>query len=236
VATSTVFSICRSPTTPKKQKPGRPKLLTTPIRKRLIDFATSSQANRRLPFTEVAEQAGVIASVETLRNAFSIEGYHHRIARARPFLSTKAKETRLDWSYHYADSTPADWNKVIWSDESAFNVGGLSSSGRVWVTRQPGEEDLEDCLIPKFSKLQTIMVWACFKGGHSKGPLIFWDKENWGKRVTAASFTAHVVPQFYSFWQQESQPGPQPDSESDYVYLQQDNAAPHRAALTQNHL
>jgi len=158
VATSTVFSICSSPTTPKKQKPGRPKLLTTPIRKRLIEFATSSQANRRLPFTEVAEQAGVIASVETLHNAFSIEGYHRSIARARPFLSTKAKETRLDWAYHYADWTTADWNKVIWSDESAFNVGGLSSSGRVWVTRQPGEEDLEDCLVPKFSKLQTIIV------------------------------------------------------------------------------
>jgi len=235
VATSTVFSICSSPTTPQKQKPGRPKLLTTPIRKRLVDFATASQANRRLPLTEVAERAGVKASLETLRNAFSAEGYHRRIARSRPFLSTKTKATRLDWSHHYADWTRADWNKVIWSDESAFNVGGLSSSGKVWVTRQAGEEDLEDCLVPKFGKLETIMVWACFKGGH-KGPLIFWDKDNWGKTVTAASFAAHIVPHFHRFWEQESQPQPQPDgeSESDYVYLQQDNASPHRAALTQN--
>ena len=239
VATSTVFSICSSPITPQKPKPGRPKLLTTPIRKRLIDFATASQANRRLPLTEIAEQAGVQASIVTLRNAFSTEGYHRRIARVRPFLSTKTKATRLDWSHHYADWTRADWNKVIWSDESAFNVGGLSSSGKVWVTRQAGEADLEDCLVPKFSKLQTIMVWACFKGGH-KGPLIFWDKENWGKTITAASFTAHIVPHFHRFWQQESQLQPSSlsdsdsDLDSDYVYLQQDNASPHRAALTQN--
>ena len=27
-----------------------------------------------------------------------------------------------------------------------------------------GYKDLEDCLVPKFPKLQTIMVWGCFKG------------------------------------------------------------------------
>ena len=53
---------------------------------------------------------------------------------------------------------------MIWSDELALNVGGLSSSGKVWVTRQAGKEDLEDCLVPKFPKLQTVMVWGYFKG------------------------------------------------------------------------
>lgn len=43
-------------------------------------------------------------------------------------------------------------------------MGGLSSSGKVRVTRQAGEEDLEDCLVPKFPKLQRVMVWGCFKG------------------------------------------------------------------------
>ena len=47
---------------------------------------------------------------------------------------------------------------MIWSDECGFNVGGLSSSGRTWVTRMAGEEDLEDCLVPKFPKLKTIMA------------------------------------------------------------------------------
>jgi len=59
----------------------------------LIDFATSTEANQWLPFTKVAEKGGVIASVQTLHNVFSIEGYNHRIAYSPPFLSTKAKET-----------------------------------------------------------------------------------------------------------------------------------------------
>ena len=116
---------------------------------------------------------------------------------------------------------------MIWSDESAFKVGGLSSSGQVWVTRQAGEEDLEDCLVPKFKKLETILVWACFKG-RQKGPLIFWDKKQWGKTVKAASFTSYIVPHFHQFWHEQSQ------LQLDYVYLQQDGASPHQAVHTQN--
>lgn len=107
-------------------------------------------------------------------------------------------------------------------------MGGLSSSGQVWVTRQAGEEDIEDCLVPKFKKLETLMVWACFKGRH-KGPLIFWNKEQWGKTIKATSFTSHIVPHFFQFWQEQS------TLQLDYVYLQQDGAGPHQAAHTQNH-
>ena len=125
---------------------------------------TASQQNRRLPLAQVAEIADIASSAETLRDAFATEGYHRRVARVRPFLSPAAKTARLDWAYHYADWTQADWAKVIWSVESAFNVDSLSSSGKVWVTRQAGEKDLEDCLVPKLLKLETIMVWGCFKG------------------------------------------------------------------------
>ena len=103
VAVSTVYSICKTPATPRKVKLGRPKVLTTPIRKRLVDFATASQKNRRLSFTEVAELAGITADMRTLRVAFATEGYHRRIARSRLFLSLKSKEKRLDWAHHYAD-------------------------------------------------------------------------------------------------------------------------------------
>ena len=112
IAVSTVFTICQAPATPHKVKPGRPRILTSPIRKRLINFATASQKNRRLPLREVAELAGVKASSNVLRTAFATEGYHRRVAQTRPFLSIKAKEKRLDWAEHYANWTRADWNKV----------------------------------------------------------------------------------------------------------------------------
>jgi len=58
-----------------------------------------------------------------------------------------------------------------------FDLLTYTLSISVKETLQLGEKDLEDCLVLKFSKLQTILVWAHFKGGH-KGPLIFWNKEN----------------------------------------------------------
>jgi len=45
---------------------------------------------------------------------------------------------------------------VIWSDECAFSVGEVC--GTVWVTRRPGEEYNEDCLVPRFPRRNTIMV------------------------------------------------------------------------------
>ena len=96
-----------------------------------------------------------------------------------------------------------------------------------WVTRMAGEEDHEDCLVPVFPKLRTVLVWACFKGGN-KGPLIIWDKENWGKTVKSRSYTQHIVPKIHEFWQQQSQ------LQLDYVYLMQDNASPHTVRHTQS--
>lgn len=66
--------------------------------------------------------------------------------------------------------------------------------------------------------------------GTQKGPLIFWDKANWGKTIKATSFTEHILPHMDAFWREQSQ------LQLDYVYLQQDGASPHRAAYTQNHL
>ena len=43
------------------------------------------------------------------------------------------KSIRLDWTKHKIDWTMTDWNKIIWSDESEFNLFG--SEGRRYVMR-----------------------------------------------------------------------------------------------------
>ena len=42
----------------------------------------------------MVEIADIVASNETLRDAFATEGYHRWIARVRPFLSSAAKTVR----------------------------------------------------------------------------------------------------------------------------------------------
>jgi hypothetical protein len=72
------------------------------------------------------------------------------------------------------------------------------------------------------------MVWGCIWGDRQLA-LIIWDPA-WGK-ITGPSYVEHILePHFYPIWRSESQ------ATGNYVYFQQDNAAPHRAKFTQNAL
>ena len=117
-----------------------------------------------------------------------------------------------------------DWHKVIWTDECAFNVGGFS--GNTWVTRMAGEEYDEDCLLPKFRKLETIIAWGCISG-NQKGPFVIWNKDEWGRTVNSHNYCQHILlPHLHPYWLRLC------TEREDYVYLQQDNALPHRAKHT----
>ena len=93
IAVSTVYNICKAPSTPQKvTKPGFPKHLNFPIRKQLIALATSSLQSRHLLLTEVAILAGIQATPTLLGEAFALEGYHRPVEQARPYLSASTKE------------------------------------------------------------------------------------------------------------------------------------------------
>ena len=129
----------------------------------------------------------------------------------------------MAWAETYKVWTTDYWAKVIWTDECAFNVGG--APGRVWVARTVEEEFDDSCLLPKFKKLDSIIVWGCFIG-RKKGPLIIWDKKEWGKTINAKGYQTHIIPHVDQFWQDQSA------DTQDYVYIQHDNSSPHRARTT----
>jgi len=47
----------------------------------------------------------------------------------------------------------------------------------LFVTRRAGEEFLEDCIVPKFKKQTSVMVWGAVSGTGHKSELIFWDRK-----------------------------------------------------------
>ena len=110
---------------------GRKAAFTPEVKQLLIETATGSSYNRRLPLSEVAKLAGVKASDRTLRRIFRSQGYNRRVARVKPFLDEKAKQKRLDWGLRFQDWAECDWENVIFSDKAAFNCGQLS--GTIWV-------------------------------------------------------------------------------------------------------
>lgn len=221
---TTVYTICQQPSTPRHSRIGRPRPLTTPIRNKLIHYATLSQENRRKPLAQIAEKSRIIVNERTLRQAFADHGYHHRVAPVKPCLNINAKLKRYQWAQLVQTWSAIDFWKVIWTDKSAFNIGGFA--GNTWVTRLPGEEYIEACLVPKFRKLETVMVWGCICG-HIKGPLVFWNKKEWGSTINGPRYYEYIIhPHLYPFWQEQSQ------RTLDYVYLMHDGTPPHRAKST----
>ena len=103
ITVSTVYSICSTLVTPQKKRMGKQKLLTTPIRKRLVATATASQQHCCLLLLQMAEIANIVASSETLRDAIATEGYHRRVATVCLFLNSATTIACQDWAHHYAD-------------------------------------------------------------------------------------------------------------------------------------
>ena len=94
------------------------------------------------------------------------------------------------------------------------------------MTRTAEEEYQEDCILPKFHKLDTIMIWGSICGS-IKGPMVIWDKDQWGKSINGTSYCDHIItPHLYPFWCHLS------SEWLDYIYLQQDGAPAHRAKVT----
>lgn len=92
VALSTVYRIAHPPMTPTHKKTrGRHSILRTPQREKLVILATASAENRRKPYIEIAQMAGLTACERTLRRTMASAGYHRRVARKKPFLSSKTR-------------------------------------------------------------------------------------------------------------------------------------------------
>lgn len=80
------------------------------------------------------------------------------------------KRKRLAWAKKYKDWTAEDWKKVLWTDESKFEVFG--NKRRSYVRRGVGERMSPNCIRPTVKHGGgSVMIWGCF-GGNSVGDLI----------------------------------------------------------------
>jgi len=171
----------------------------------------------------VAELAGVQVSARALRRPFASEGYHRRVARVKPYLSPPTRQKRKAWAEQYRDWQVSDWSDVIWSDECALSVGDVS--GTIWVTRRPGEEYLEDCLVPRFARRTTVMIWGAIYRNY-KGPLVIWNTNSWGN-INGSTYIKNIIrPHLHPWWCSLHH---NDMTNSGYVYFQQDGAPAHRS-------
>ena len=91
-------------------------------------------------------------------------GLKGRVAVKKPRLTTVHKQKRLVWAKEHKNWTVEEWNRVLWSDESKFEIFG--NKRRSFVRRRVGERMLEQCTMQTIKHGSgNIMVWGCFGGG-----------------------------------------------------------------------
>ena len=122
---------------------------------------TLSKRNRRMTATEIAAEVNkhreAPIGTTTVKRRLLQEGLRGCVAVKKPLLRTQNKKKRLQWAILYKDYTAEDWEKVLWTDESKFEVFGTKP--RIHVRRKQSEKLIPDCIVPTVKHGgQSVMV------------------------------------------------------------------------------
>ena len=104
-----------------------------------------------------------VASVSdrTVRRALTANGVRSYVKKKKPWLTTAQKAKRMKFCREVKNWTDDDWSKVLFSDESSFDVCGPAATRYTW--KKPGDVDQPHNL-RRTSKFGggRVKVWACF--------------------------------------------------------------------------
>lgn len=87
-------------------------------------------------------------------------------------MTKRHKKNRFHWVKQHRQWTARQWDSIIWSDESRFEV--CVGDSRSKVLRRRNEEFHPDCLREKVKFAPSLMVWGCMSA-HGVGDLHFID-------------------------------------------------------------
>jgi len=86
------------------------------------------------------------------------------VKKKKPLLTKQHRQSRLAFAKKYKDWTIEDWRRVVWSDESKFQLFG--SDGRQWYWKKTNESLSTRHIRPTVKHGGgNIMVWGCFTSG-----------------------------------------------------------------------
>lgn len=122
---------------------------------------SASQIRAELDIDEISSR--------TVQRRLNQGGLHGRRPVKKPLISKKNIKVRLEFARDHLNWMVDDWKKVLWSDESKFNL--FNSDGKCYVYRPVNERFNPKYTSPtvKFSG-GNIMVWGCFSW-NGVGPL-----------------------------------------------------------------
>lgn len=121
----------------RKRGSGRPRKSTERQDRSLVKLVKQDPKKNAIDVLKYAnETLGLKISGWTARRILTRAKLFARRPAKKPLVSDRNRKARLAFARQYQFWTSADWSKVLWSDESKFNL--FSSDGIHWVRRPPG--------------------------------------------------------------------------------------------------
>ncbi|KAF2884085.1 hypothetical protein ILUMI_22087 [Ignelater luminosus] len=145
----------------KRKKSERPKSTTIAEDNFII---VTSKRDRRLTAPAITaalnESRQTPVSTSTVKRQLLSAELRECVAVKKSKLTARHKQNRLKWAKHYINWSIKKWNKVLWTDESKFEIYG--SNWRVFVCRQMHEKTIEASMVPTIKHGgRSVMVWGC---------------------------------------------------------------------------
>lgn len=150
------------PSLADRPRSGRPRA-TTSVDDRLI--VRQCKINPKIVVREIKDQlqeAGTSVSETTIRRRLHDANLRGHIARKKPLLTSIHKKRRLEFARKYSDKPIEFWKRVVFSDESKFELFGNRRRQTVWRTSNDNSYD-DKYLQPTVKHGGgSVMVWGCF--------------------------------------------------------------------------
>lgn len=125
-------------TTENEHRSGRPSKLSEREKRDVVRIVTTEP---RTSAVDIAKYLGKSKHVsihpETVRNVLRANNFHSRIPRKKPLISQVNMEKRVEFAKRHKNNNFDYWKRVIFSDESKFNIFGYDGKQRVW--RKPNK-------------------------------------------------------------------------------------------------
>lgn len=203
--------------TTRKTGSGRRKVTSMRDDRHLVRMAvTDRTASSRQLAAHWSTATGVALCASSIRRRLLRRGLRVRTPLYRIPLTQNHRRMRLQWAHEHRDWR-ADWQQVVFSDESRFNL--WHHDGRIRVRRYAGERYLPECIIERHSgRTPGVMVWGAISY-HGRSQLLRIVGNLNSNRYIGEVLEPEVVPFLQGI------PG---------AIFQQDNARPHVARNVQD--
>ena len=96
-----------------KPRSGRPPKLSDRDKRQIVLHTTKNHKSRRLSVQSIIQDLQLDIGTTQLKCTLKNLGYHHRIARCRPFLKNIDRKRRLQFAKRHAHLTVEDWKAYI---------------------------------------------------------------------------------------------------------------------------